>query len=214
MDTNIIDHKQYRRNRKLVENYFKKHDKACRKKGMPIDVLSRHVSPSQKYFLALSRCETKPGCWSYSRGVVTDTSDKVIADIKRNYARFPFLWVAHPNGCEYLVCGEDYQGYTIVNVTKGTSQTYVPEGWLKGVGFCWADHKFDAEKVQLIVDGCFWAAPYEIVTYDFSNPDVIPLPELKREDASYEDDDADDDDDADEDTPDKFNMAGIKKESE
>jgi len=193
MDTNIVDHKMYRKNRKLIEDYFKKHEKNCRKKGMPIEVIHRHVSPSQNYFLSLSLCETKPGCWSYTRGVVTDTSDKVIADIKRNYAAFPFLWVTHPNGYEYLVCGEDYQGYTVVNVTKGTSQTYVPEGWLKGAGFCWTGYKFDAEKVQLIVDGCYWACPYEIVTYDFSNPDVLPLPELKREDMPDEDEDDNDD---------------------
>ena len=32
----------------------------------------------------------------------------------------------------------------------------------------------------LAVDGCYWACPYEIVFYDFSDPSRLPLPELDR----------------------------------
>lgn len=92
-------------------------------------------------------------------------------------------------GCkkEYLVCGEDYQGYTIINVTDARVHNFVPDDWLNGTGFCWISHTFVPETQELKVEGCFWACPYEIVTYDFSDPDTVPLKELKREDVPYED---------------------------
>jgi hypothetical protein len=180
--TNIVDHPKYRAGREELDQYF-----------IPGNELESktHVSPSGSFILLVSGYSTKKGCWSYSRGIVTDKEGKTVADIKRNYSVFPFLWVQHKNGNEYLVCGEDYQGYTIINCTHGSVKTFIPEGWLKGCGFCWADYKYDACTNHLIVDGCYWAAPYEIVTYDFSDPDIVPLTELSRKDEEIpiEDDD-------------------------
>lgn len=33
---------------------------------------------------------------------------------------------------------------------------------------------------MLIVDGCYWACPYELVAFDFSKPMDLPYPELHR----------------------------------
>ncbi|MHC4478215.1 MAG: hypothetical protein ACYTEL_21465 [Planctomycetota bacterium] len=33
---------------------------------------------------------------------------------------------------------------------------------------------------MLAVDGCYWACPYDLVFYDFRNPDILPLDEIKR----------------------------------
>jgi len=172
---NFVNSTEYKKGRKGIEKYFKKVKQMSY--GEPIK------SPSGDFVLNISSVETRKGSWDYTRGVVTDKNANLIADVKRNYSSFPYLWVFHPNGDEYLVCGEDYQGYTIVNATKRTVQTFIPEGWLNGVGFCWIDLNFDSEAQHLVVEGCYWACPYERVTYDFSNPDVLPLPELKREDA-------------------------------
>lgn len=35
-------------------------------------------------------------------------------------------------------------------------------------------------KKLIVVDGCYWAGPYELVFYDFSNPMGIPYKELFR----------------------------------
>lgn len=181
VETNIVDHKEYIKSRKKLEKFFV---------GKTFDTATTHFSKLKNYFLTVHRYKTKKGCWNYTRGIVETKDGATLADIKRNYSAFPFLFITHPNGKDYLVCGEDYQGYTIVNLTDETTKTFIPEGWLKGVGFCWASYKFDEENKNLIVDGCYWAFPYETVTYDFSDPDNLPLKELDRKD--MEDDDEDD----------------------
>jgi hypothetical protein len=98
------------------------------------------VSPSGRYRLDIDRYTTGPKTWCYSRGIVWRLSDEaVIADVKRNYGHFWHAWVPqHPSGHEYLLCGEDYQGYTVINLDLATVLTYLPPEAEKGWGFCWA----------------------------------------------------------------------------
>lgn len=49
---------------------------------------------------------------------------------------------------------------------------------------------FDTEKHTLEIEGCYWAYPYEVVTYDFSDPRKVPYKILSRRDAEDEDDEA------------------------
>ena len=129
----------------------------------------------EEWTLSISQYKTERGAWSYSRGVVKKDG-VVLADIKRNYPAFPYLFLRHPNGKAYLLCGEDYQGYTIVNLTDGEAKSFVSRDWLHGVGFCWADILgFDADRKTLSVAGCYWGAPYEIVEYDLSCPEWLPF---------------------------------------
>lgn len=137
-------------------------------------------SPSGKYLLVITRFETKPGAWSYTRGQVF-CGEHLVAEVLRNYSSFPFAWVeGHPNGHDYLACGEDYQGQTIVEVDTGRQVSTYPEAAHKGFGFCWASIHPSPDKQVLAVDGCYWACPYEVVLYDFRDPMNLPLPELER----------------------------------
>lgn len=139
------------------------------------------VSPSGKFRIEINRYFTLPNRWEYSRGIVTNiSSGAVIADIKRNYVAFWHTWVQHPNGYEYLLCGEDYQGYSVLNLNTGKYQAYLPEAGYKGVGFCWTDVHPSPDGLVLAVDGCYWACPYELVVYDFREPENMPYPELVR----------------------------------
>lgn len=139
------------------------------------------VSPSGHYQLEIYRYSTGPNSWNYSRGIVTHISDnKAIADIKRNYGHFWYAWTEHPNGNEYLLCGEDYQGYSIVNLTKGIYHTYFPEKGHDGWGFCWTAVYPSPDGLVLAVEGCYWACPYEAVFYDFKVPEQLPFSELAR----------------------------------
>lgn len=142
-----------------------------------------HKSPSGKYTLTVTPYATKPGCWNYSRGVATNTeTGEVIADVKRNYGHFPFLFIEdHPNGHSYLLCGEDYQGQTVVELDTGKRVNNLSHGAKQGVGFCWADYEFNAEHQILVVDGCHWACPYEYKFFDFSDPIANGWPELEPE---------------------------------
>jgi hypothetical protein len=140
------------------------------------------ISPSGLYKLQVSTygAPEKPS-WNCSRGIVTRQSDStVIADVKRNIGHFWHTWVEHPNGHEYLLCGEDYQGYSIINLSLESYQAYFPEEAYEGQGFCWTAVHPSPDKLVLAVEGCYWACPYEIVFYDFRIPDKLPYKELGR----------------------------------
>jgi hypothetical protein len=138
------------------------------------DISSRedHESSSGKYKLVTSTYQTSPGHWSYSQGrVYKNESDEPIGIINRNYSAFPFQFVEnHPNGHDYLICGEDYQGQTVIELDTGKRVDSLSEGAEEGAGFCWSDYEFHAGAQILTVCGCHWACPYEYRFYDFSDP--------------------------------------------
>ena len=101
------------------------------------DVDSRKIlnSPSGKYNLTISFFKTGKNNWNYSQGKVY-LNDKLIDTVNRNYSTFPFLFIEnHPNGHDYLICGEDYQGQTIIELDTGIRKDYFPgqlppaQGW-------------------------------------------------------------------------------------
>jgi hypothetical protein len=137
-----------------------------------IDKRTEHLSPSGKYRLVITPFETKPNCWDYTQGLVYRVgSDSPIAEVQRNYSHFPFLWVEnHPNGHDYLVTGQDYQGQTVIELDTGKRKDCLSDGAEEGYGFCWAAYEFNASSQILVVSGCIWACPYEYRFYDFSDP--------------------------------------------
>lgn len=149
--------------------------------GEPVE----HLSPSGNYKLVVTRHETRPGCWNYSRGrVYRMGEDDHIAQINRNYGAFPFSWVENhgKTGGDYLIGGEDYQGQSIVDLNTGETLHSRPGAALAGFGFCWAAHTPSPDGCLIAVEGCFWAAPYEVVIFDISDPMNPPWPEVHRDD--------------------------------
>jgi hypothetical protein len=138
-------------------------------------------SPSGKFILEIHHYNHEEGIrrYNYTKGIVTDSDRKAIDVIYRNFGTFPYSWVEE-NDTEYLLCGLDYQGYSIVNLSNGETKHYVPEEAYKGRGFCWAEIVFFETKKLIVVDGCYWAHPYELVFYDFSKPMQLPYKELFR----------------------------------
>ncbi|WP_437563043.1 hypothetical protein [Sorangium sp. So ce542] len=129
-------------------------------------------SPAGRYRLVVSSYSTGHGTWDYTQGEVyrTGAADP-IAVVQRNFGSFPFLFVeAHPNGHDYLVCGEDYQGQTVVELDTGKRRDHLPEEAREGVGFCWVDMRFEPSVAMLVVEGCVWACPYELRFFDFADP--------------------------------------------
>ncbi len=140
------------------------------------------VSPSGKYSLTVTTHSSKSGGWHYSKGVLRHTQGAEIETVCRNYSCFPFTWAEdHPDGHDYLVCGEDYQGQTVIQLDTGIKKSYLPEAAADGHGFCWAGHSISPDIRTLMVDGCYWAAPYELVFYDFSEPMNLPYMQIHRE---------------------------------
>jgi hypothetical protein len=140
----------------------------------------RHLSPSGRYDLEVVQWENERG-WNYSEGSVVSGTGELIARIRRNYGSFPFTWCEdHPNGHDYLVAGEDYQGQTVIELDTGARVDHLTDAAQPGAGFCWARHYVTPDKSVLVVDGCVWACPYELVAFDFSDPLNLPYPELHR----------------------------------
>lgn len=144
------------------------------------------ISASLKYTLSISDVATEPGYFGHTKGEVRLASGELIATVNRNYSSFPYLWVeGHPNGHDYLICGQNYQGQTVIELDTGKRIDFLPEEAKDGHGFCMADAMFDRETRILAIDGCLWACPYEYRFYDFSDP-LSGWPELKIRDG-YQD---------------------------
>lgn len=144
---------------------------------------SMFESPSGRYSIEVVSWVPKSG-WKYSEGIIRsqrrDPQDP-LAVVRRNYGQFPFTWCeTHPNGHDYLVCGEDYQGQTIIELDTGQRTDDLQDQAEQGFGFCWAQHYVAPKGDILIVDGCYWACPYELVAFDFSQPLELPYRELHR----------------------------------
>ena len=147
-------------------------------------------SPSGKYRLVTTPYGTKPGSWGYTLGEVyrepvfpeTAQPPVKVAEVRRNYMSLWHAWVeAHPvTGHDYLLTGEDYQGFTVVNLTTGKVSTHIPDEAFAGHGWCPTSAELlpaQGAGVTLKVSGCYWACPYEVRLYDFTNPDALDFPE-------------------------------------
>lgn len=137
------------------------------------------TSPLGKYTLFISYFGTGANTWNVSRGQVYESGidrppvysktlvrkPALIETVHRNYGSFPFLFVEnHPNGHDYLICGENYMGQTVIELDTGKRIDHNKNG------FCWSSYSFNTSQKLLVVDGCYWAAPYEYKLFDFSDP--------------------------------------------
>ncbi len=164
----------YAEKRRDIEQYFVESNRVP-------DSSEAVISPSGQYQLRIEYYENGPQNWAYSRGIVTRLSDgALVADVKRNYPHFPCAWVPHRNGSEYLLCGEDYQGYSVINLTAGFTKIYISASLINGGDFCWAQISPSPDGLIIAVEGCIWAAPYEVWFYDFADPTLMPLPIIDR----------------------------------
>jgi hypothetical protein len=151
------------------------------------------ISPSGKYRLETNSLESRRGFIKHSVGKVVDNQEKhferVISVVHRNYEAFPFGWYeGHKDGHDYLVCGFDYQGLTVVRLDTRERIDWVPKEAANGAGFCHTDfYEYRPEDNTLRVEGCVWAGPYKYITYDFSKPMLLPWPEIHSEMVESED---------------------------
>jgi hypothetical protein len=151
------------------------------------DKFQEHLSPDGKFKLVIRGFSTKKGCWDFTQGLVYRIGeDKPLFEVQRNYSQFPFSWIDHPNGHQYLVCGADYQGSTVLELDTGKRLDFLPEEAEHGWGFCWVEHRLDPATKILTVLGCCWACPDEFRFYDFSDP-MNGWPVLECDECAFDD---------------------------
>jgi hypothetical protein len=144
-------------------------------KAEPKRTKTHEVGP---YTLVVGNYDTKEGCWDYTKGTVFKGEEELVS-VCRNYGMFPFSFVLdHPTGHDYLICGSDYQGQTIVDLNTGERVDHLPSTARDGLGFCWSAHYPSPSGQYLAVEGCHWGAPYEVRIFDFSEPMKAPWPLL------------------------------------
>jgi len=164
--------KWYVEGRREVEKYF---TAANLIKGET----DKSISPCMKYEIRIERYRTVAGGWDYTRGIVWDRSKHLkIADIKRSGPDFWYCWVQQRDR-RILLCSEDPQGYTVVDLTYNEQHTYIDPKARSGLGFVW-NHVVpspDGERVAVL--GTIYDAAKMCILYDLTKPDILPLPMLR-----------------------------------
>jgi hypothetical protein len=103
--------------------------------------------------------------------------DDEVARVDRNFGSFPYEFlVGAEDGEDYLICGFDYQGYTVVRLSDGEQVDFLSEAANDGHGFCIALMQLSPCKQFLVMEGCYWGCPYQVRMYDVSEPLNVPWP--------------------------------------
>lgn len=133
-------------------------------------------SPSKQFRLDATNFWLKEPNWDLTKVEIIDQEiNEKIFDFFVNDSRFFYGWVT-ANKVEYLICSEDvFGGQTIVDLTNRKMTGYSPNE----DGFIWTDFHLSPDGKTLATIGCYWACPYIIKLFDFTDPMNLPLTEIK-----------------------------------
>lgn len=125
-------------------------------------------SPSEKYTLELlpySVSDKKIPYYSVVEIVRTKDGER-LGKVIRNEADFPFLFVEDYDGKDYLLCAEDYQGFTIINITEGKKYDYIAEKSKRDLALRISDFYLSPDRKTLAIEGHAKSKPNDIVELD------------------------------------------------
>lgn len=79
--------------------------------------------------------------------------------------------IIHKDGREYLVFKQDLYGYSVLDIEKRSIMQFFPEYSLDtGETFIWTDIHYNQANNILAVGGCYWACPYSVQLFNFTDP--------------------------------------------
>jgi hypothetical protein len=140
--------------------------------------VERSISPSGNYRLATSSfSQTKPNCnWVVTKVEIFENKlSEIVFSFFCNDDQFFYSWLEQAD-TEYFICAEDiFGGQTIIDLTSKKMESYSP----KEDGFIWTDFYLSPDGKYLATIGCYWACPFIIKLFDFTNPLSLPLTELR-----------------------------------
>lgn len=121
--------------------------------------------------------------------VFTDSNKRYIGDRCKliNNEKIIFEWtyyygkaqlhrvIKHKNGKKYLIYNEDLYGYSVFELDSKEHINYLPfESYMDESRFIdtfiFCDAFYNSYNDRIAIEGCIWAAPYSIITFDFKNP--------------------------------------------
>ena len=111
--------------------------------------------------------------------------------------------ILHSDGEKYFIFKECLYGYSVLHLSDLKSLHYVPYGQVSktdsavsiGESFIMTDFYYNKEANMIAANGCFWAAPVDVVVIDFKQPLEAPKKMLTCHDLidpNYENDDLED----------------------
>lgn len=155
-----------------------------------LDRVEIHTSPSGKYTLKITPCAFElHRNWAYTVGDVSTRGGEVpFAQVVRDHHVFPFVFCeGHPDGHDYLLCGEDYQGQTVIRLDTGERIDYIEKEAESNHGFVWSDCKISPDKMRIAVEGGYWAQGFEVHMLDFHHPFALPYVRVGKDFVQYHD---------------------------
>ena len=108
----------------------------------------QYESPEKKYVLSITPVAFREDgrYWAYTIGKVykktKNKTGKLVVTIHRNSEKFPFAFFEGLDGKDYFICGEDYQGQTIVCLNNGDRVDFIGEKAKRNMEFCWQNFTF------------------------------------------------------------------------
>jgi len=135
------------------------------------------ISPSEKFRLEATNYWSKEPNWDLTKVELYDqaTNDKLF-DFFVNESQFFYSWLTKGNP-EYFICAEDiFGGQTVIDLPNNEMASYSPNE----DGFIWTGFHLSPDGNTLATVGCYWACSFEIKLFDFSNPLLLPLKEIKQ----------------------------------
>lgn len=139
------------------------------------------ISPNGRFRLETSEfLQTKDDVnWSVTKVEIFDNqSNARLFDFFSSDGRFFHSWL-QTEKTEYLICAEDLcGGQTVIDLTNKQMSSFSENE----DGFIWTEFHLSPDGKTLATIGCFWACPFVIKLYDFTNPLELPLKEIKEVD--------------------------------
>jgi hypothetical protein len=134
------------------------------------------ISPCGKFKVNTINVWSKDPSWNLTRVQIDDQKNgKQLFNFFVNDDRFFHEWLNKEN-VDYLVCAEDvFGGQTIIDLTNKKLVGYSPDE----DGFIWTDFHLSPNGKKLATVGCYWAWPFVIKVFDFSEPMNLPLKEVE-----------------------------------
>lgn len=129
----------------------------------------KRESPLGKYTidLTLYRVEDLDRPFYSVVEIIKKSDGDRVGKIIRNEADFPFLFIEdHKDGKDYLICAEDYQGFTVINITDGKKYDYVAEKAKRGLSLRITDFFVSQNKENLAIEGHTKSRPMDVVETD------------------------------------------------
>ena len=134
------------------------------------------LSPSEQFRLDATNFWSKEPNWDLTKVEIYDQrQNEKLCEFFVNDSQFFQGWLTK-NNVDYLISAEDiFGGQTIVDLTNRKIVGYSPNE----DGFIWTDFHLSPDGKTLATIGCYWACPYVIKLFDFTDPMNLPLKEIK-----------------------------------